>query len=144
MRQNELLTESNFIIQRLYTRKAPFTAILNLRNRELYEAMLKREVIHIGSAGLLVYRYAPVRTCMKCLQFEHEESECPYDVTWCARCGEDTHVIDDCDRHHKDKIKPCCRTCALRGERWTTHMATSPNCPYRLDAVDEIAKKLIG
>ena len=35
VRQNDSLTASNFIIQRLYTKKPPFTAILNLRTKEL-------------------------------------------------------------------------------------------------------------
>lgn len=139
VRQNKLLNNNNFIIQRLFTKSEPYTAILNLRTRELYDDVVGQEVINIGSSALLVYRFVAARMCMQCLQFDHAEESCPYKVTWCARCGGADHAISGCPA----KGKPRCRNCSLRNERWTTHMATAPNCPYRLDVLDGLAKNLI-
>ena len=140
IKQNKLLNSNNFIIARLFAKREPFTAILNLRTKALYDQVLQQEVIHVGSSAVLVYRYVNARMCMKCLQFDHNEEQCTYNVTWCAKCGAADHVIGDC----KKTDKPRCRNCALRGDRWTMHMATAPNCPYRLDVLDAMAKQLDG
>lgn len=140
IKQNKLLSSSNFIITRLFAKREPFTAILNLRTKQLYDQILEQEVVHVGSSAVLVYRYTNARMCMRCLQFDHAEDQCEYGVTWCARCGASDHLISECTKVDK----PRCRNCGLRGERWTTHMATAPNCPYRLDVLDGLARQMVG
>ena len=134
------MTNSNFIIQRLFARREPYTAILNLSTKQLYDEVLGQELIHLGSSALVAYRYVAARMCMGCLQFDHTEANCCYNVTWCARCGSSEHAISDCNNNSR----PRWRNCTLRGEKWTTHMATAPNCPYRLDVLDALAEKIIG
>lgn len=105
----------------------PWEVKADLEVNVVLEVSSKVMELLAGGAYLLWFRCRvrqqdPVRSCYRCLGFDHEVRNCRNEETTCRRCGMNGHLASSC----KNDIR--CRDCAYRG-RPAGHMMLSSSCP---------------
>lgn len=88
--------------------------------------------VFLGMSSCRITEYYDYNQCFKCLQYGHREKFCVSMFSACYHCAEKGHTGKECP--NKDKNAKCinCKK---------NHEATSPLCPERIKAVDNVLRR---
>lgn len=59
VKYNRQIVDKDIFIFRAYVKRPPFTAIITVNSRSVYDRLIKEEVLYMGTSAVQVYRYLP-------------------------------------------------------------------------------------